>query len=48
MKRWGMVRRFALRGVAAGAVAVIVVHSFTAYLDPTVFLPMLNVFAFCQ
>jgi hypothetical protein len=48
MKRLGMVRRFALRGVAAGAVAVIVVHSFTAYLDPAVFMPLLSVFAFCQ
>jgi hypothetical protein len=48
MKRSGTVRRFALRGVAAGAVAAIVVHSFTAYLDPTVFLPLLSVSAFCQ
>jgi hypothetical protein len=48
MKRWGMVRRFVLRGLTAGTAAVIVVHSFTAYLDPTVFLPMLSVFAFCQ
>ena len=48
MKRSGMVRRFALRGLAAGAVAAIVVHSFTAYLDPTVFLPLLSVSAFCQ
>ena len=48
MKRSGMVRCFALRGLTAGAAAAIVVHSFTAYLDPTVFLPMLSVFAFCQ
>jgi hypothetical protein len=48
MKRLGMVRRFALRGLTAGATAAIVVHSFMAYLDPTVFLPMLSVFAFCQ
>ena len=48
MKRSGMVRRFALRGLTAGAVAAIVVHSFTAYLDPTVFLPLLSVSAFCQ
>jgi hypothetical protein len=48
MKRSGMVRRFALRGFTAGTAAVIVGYSFTAYLDPTVFLPMLNVFAFCQ
>ena len=48
MKRSGMVRRFALRGLAAGTAAAIVVHSFMAYLDPTVFLPMLSVFAFCQ
>ncbi len=32
----------------AGTAAAIVVYSFTAYLDPTVFLPMLSVFAFCQ
>ena len=48
MKCSGMVRRFALRGLTAGTAAAIVVHSFTAYLDPTVFLPMLSVFAFCQ
>lgn len=48
MKRSGMVRRFALRGLTAGAVAAIVVHSFTAYLEPTVFLPMLSMSAFCQ
>ena len=48
MKRSGMVRRFALRGLTAGAVAAIVVHSFTAYLDPMVFLPMLSMSAFCQ
>ena len=48
MKRSGMMRRFALRGLTARAAAAIVVHSFTAYLDPTVFLPMLSVFAFCQ
>ena len=29
-------------------ILVIVIYSFTAYLDPTVFLPMLSVFAFCQ
>jgi hypothetical protein len=48
MKHSGMVGRFALRGLTAGAVAAIVVHSFTAYLDPTVFLPLLSEFAFCQ
>jgi hypothetical protein len=48
MKRSGTVRRLVLRGVAAGAVAAIAVHSFTAYLDPAVFLPMLSSFAFCQ
>jgi hypothetical protein len=48
MKRLGMARRFALRGLAAGAVAAIVVYSFTAYLDPAVFLPLLSVSAFCQ
>ena len=48
MKRLGRVRRFALRGLTAGAVAAIGVHSFTAYLEPTVFLPMLSVSAFCQ
>jgi hypothetical protein len=48
MKRSGMVRRFALRGLTAGTAAAIIVHSFTAYLDPTVFMPMLSVFAFCQ
>jgi hypothetical protein len=48
MKRSVMVRRFALRSLTAGAVAAIVVHSFTAYLEPTVFLPMLSAFAFCQ
>jgi hypothetical protein len=48
MKRSGMVRRLALRGLTAGTTAVIVIYSFTAYLDPTVFLPMLSVFAFCQ
>ena len=48
MKHSGMVRRFALRGLTAGTVAAIVGYSFMAYLDPTVFLPMLNVFAFCQ
>jgi hypothetical protein len=40
--------QFALRGLTAGTAAAIVVHSFMAYLDPTVFLPMLSVFAFCQ
>lgn len=48
MKRSGMVRRFALRGLIAGTATAIIVHSFTAYLDPTVFLPLLSVFAFCQ
>ena len=48
MKRSGMVRRFTLRGLTAGAVAAIVGYSLTSYLDPTVFLPMLSVFAFCQ
>jgi hypothetical protein len=48
MKPSDMVGRFALRGIAAGAVAAIVVYSFTAYLDPTVFLPMLSASAFCQ
>ena len=48
MKRSGRVRRFALRGLAAGTAAAIVVHSFTAYLDPTVFMPLLSVSAFCQ
>jgi hypothetical protein len=48
MKRSGTMRRFMLRGLTAGAVAAIVVHSFTAYLDPAVFLPMLSSFAFCQ
>jgi hypothetical protein len=48
MKRSGTVRRFALRGVAAGAVAAIVGYSFTAYLDPTVFLALLSVSAFCR
>jgi hypothetical protein len=48
MKRSGMVRRFALRGLTAGAAAAIAVYSFTAYLDPTVFMPLLSVFAFCQ
>jgi hypothetical protein len=48
MKRSGMVRRFALRGLTAGMAAAIVIHSFMAYLDPTVFMPMISVFAFCQ
>ena len=48
MKRSDMVRRFALRGLTAGAVVAIVVQSFTAYLDPTVFLALLSVSAFCQ
>ena len=48
MKRSGMVRRIALRSLTAGMAAAIVVHSFTAYLDPTVFLPLLSVFTFCQ
>ena len=48
MKRSGTVRRFVLRGLTAGTAAAIIVHSFTAYLDPTVFMPLLSVFAFCQ
>ena len=48
MKRSGMVRRFALCGLAAGTVAAIIARSFTAYLDPAVFMSMLSVFAFCQ
>ena len=43
-----MAVQFALRGLLAGTAAAIVVYSFTAYLDPTVFLPLLSVFAFCQ
>ena len=48
MKPSDMVRRFALRSLTAGAVAAIVGYSLTSYLDPTVFLPMLSMFAFCQ
>ncbi len=48
MKPSGLVRRFALRGLIAGAFAAIVVYSFTSYLDPAVFLPLLSVSAFCQ
>ena len=44
----GKAVQFAFRSLAAGTIAVVVVHCFTAYLGPTVFMPMLSVFAFCQ
>jgi hypothetical protein len=48
MKNSGKAVQFAFRSLAAGTIAAIVVYSFTAYLDPTVFMPMLSVFASCQ
>jgi hypothetical protein len=44
----GMAIRSALHGLTAVMGAATVVYSFMAYLDPTVFMPLLNVFAFCQ
>jgi hypothetical protein len=40
--------RFTVRSVMAGAAVAVGAWTFTAYLDPAVFLPMLGGFALCQ
>jgi hypothetical protein len=40
--------RFALRGFAAGVGVVLVVVGFSAYLEPGVFLPAMNLLALCR
>jgi hypothetical protein len=48
MKRSGMARCLVLHSFAAGAAITVVSYTFTAYLDPTVFMALLGMFAFCQ
>jgi hypothetical protein len=40
--------RITVHSVMAGAAVMVATRTFAAYLDPAVFLPMLDGFAFCQ
>jgi hypothetical protein len=35
-------------GIGAAIVTAFVIYCFTAYLEPTVFIPALNVFSLCK
>ncbi|HSK41899.1 MAG TPA: hypothetical protein VK943_19190 [Arenibaculum sp.] len=39
--------RVALRGLAAGTAAVLILYTFSAYLDPAVYVSALSVLALC-